>query len=293
VQGHFGVKDALAMEVPSRLTAVGLAALAGLATLWVARRRAAQLRRFADVELVGDVRVKVIRPTGGSAASNGLVLIQEWWGWTEELEAQARFLADAVHCKVAIPDLYDGKSTLDAEEAHHLMSNLNWGGAVGRLGSVCAFLKQREGCGKVAIAGFCMGGALSVAGAVNCVDAAGKPAFCCAVPFYGTPPAQLADASNCRVPVQGHFGLKDAMAGFSDPAAASSLEAALAKAGVAHEVHRYAGVGHAFMNASPQSVALKTKLGQIGPKPDDAKHDPAAINLAWGRMIAFLRKHGI
>lgn len=268
------------------------AALAGAAALALARRRAAQLRREGEVKLAGDVRVKVIEPAGAGKTSSGLVLVQEWWGWTAELEAQARFLADALHCKVGIPDLYNGRSTSDHEEAHHLMSNLDWGGAVGRLGAVCAFLKEREGCAKVAIAGFCMGGALAVAGAVNCTDAAGKPSFCCAVPFYGTPPAQLADASKCRIPVQGHFGLKDALAGFSDPAAAAALEAALAKAGVAHEVHRYAGVGHAFMNASPQSVALKTKLGQIG-GPDGAKHDPAAISLAWGRMIAFLRKHGI
>ncbi len=38
-----------------------------------------------------------------------------------------------------------------------------------------------------------------------------------AVPYYGIPPAQLADVSTIRVPILGHFGERDTYAGFSDP----------------------------------------------------------------------------
>jgi len=55
-----------------------------------------------------------------------------------------------------VPDLYRGKSTVEAEEAHHLMSDLNFGDAASQdvRGSV-QFLKTRGG--KVGVTGFCMG----------------------------------------------------------------------------------------------------------------------------------------
>ena len=59
--------------------------------------------------------------------------------------------------------------------------------------------------------GYCMGGALSIAAAVLAgnVDAA--------APFYGIPEDSIADPSQCKVPLQGHFGREDTMKGFSDP----------------------------------------------------------------------------
>ena len=58
--------------------------------------------------------------------------------------------------------------------------------------------------------GFCMGGALTIASAVLCEG------ISAAVPFYGTPPLQLADPAKAKAPIQGHFGEEDRMTGFSD-----------------------------------------------------------------------------
>ncbi len=55
-----------------------------------------------------------------------------------------------------------------------------------------------------------MGGALSLASAVR------VPGIDAVVAFYGTPPPQLADPTESKVPVQAHFGEEDTMKGLSD-----------------------------------------------------------------------------
>ncbi len=66
--------------------------------------------------------------------------------------------------RVLVPDLYRGKLGVDAEEASHLMTNLDWAGAVQDI-SAAADLLAEDGNGSVGVVGFCMGGALSLASA--------------------------------------------------------------------------------------------------------------------------------
>ena len=91
----------------------------------------------------------------------GVVVIQEWWGLNDQIRGVAERLAAAGYVAL-VPDLYRGKSTVEAEEAHHLMSHLNFGDAASMdvRGAVQA-LKER-GAPKVGVTGFCMGGALTV-----------------------------------------------------------------------------------------------------------------------------------
>ena len=101
--------------------------------------------------------------------------------------------------------------------------------------------------------GFCMGGALSLASAVNC------PNIAAAAPFYGIPNEQLADVSKCKVPLQLHFGEKDDIVGFSSLADYNKLTEKLKTAGVNFEGYIYA-TGHAFTNPSnPNYSAEFTK----------------------------------
>ena len=58
----------------------------------------------------------------------GIVVIQEWWGVNEQIRGVADRLA-AVGYRALVPDLYRGKSTVEAEEAHHLMTGLNFADA--------------------------------------------------------------------------------------------------------------------------------------------------------------------
>ncbi len=57
-----------------------------------------------------------------------VVVIQEWWGVNDQIRGVADRLAAAGYLAL-VPDLYRGKSTVESEEAHHLMSGLNFGDA--------------------------------------------------------------------------------------------------------------------------------------------------------------------
>ena len=173
------------------------------------------------------------------SANPGVIVVQEWWGITPEIQLQAQKIADDGF-RVMVPDLcalpaphhhhpcrrlsglrlgprYRGEVGVDAEEAAHLMDNLDWMGAVEDISSAADTLAA-DGNGEVAVVGFCMGGALSLASAalVEEID--------CAIAFYGIPPKELADMATLAKPVQGHFGNQDAMEGFSCPAAVDARE---------------------------------------------------------------------
>src|ERR1700738_186956 len=95
-------------------------------------------------------------PSGAAA----IVVIQEWWGVNEQIRGVADRLASAGYIAL-VPDLFRGKSTVEAEEAHHLMTGLNFGDAASQdIRGAVQFLKARSG--KVGVTGFCMGGALTL-----------------------------------------------------------------------------------------------------------------------------------
>ena len=126
--------------------------------------------------------------------------------------------------------------------------------------------------------GFCMGGALALAGAVHSSD------IDASAPFYGTPDPALADVKTIKVPVLAQFGAEDDLTGFSDPTAAKGLQEALEAAGVEHEVVAHPGVGHGFLNSLPAGIALNEKLGRPA-------HSPEAVTAAWEKLMAFFAKH--
>jgi len=66
-------------------------------------------------------------PAAGETAP-GVVVLQEWWGLNDQIKGVADRLAE-VGYRALVPDLYRGKVTLEAAEAEHLMSNLDFGAA--------------------------------------------------------------------------------------------------------------------------------------------------------------------
>ena len=217
---------------------------------------------------------------GGPVGAPAVIVIQEWWGITENVKAQAGVVSSKGY-RVLIPDIYRGKLGVNKEEAHHLMSNLDFPQAVKEIGAAASFLRA-EGSQKVATMGFCMGGALSL-GALAASDD-----VVCGAAFYGVNFA-LFDCATLKKPVQGHFGALDAMKGFSDPDTGKKLESELKLHGneqVAHYV--YENVGHAFMNATPEPYASFEEREQaMGIVP----YDKTQADLAWGRFFDFIAKH--
>lgn len=191
----------------------------------------------------------------------GVVVIQEWWGLNDQICGVADRFARAGYNALA-PDLYKGRVTAVADEANHLMEGLDFPDATHQdLRGATQYLKAMSG--KVAVMGFCMGGALTVAAAVH------VPEMDAGVCFYGIPPRDFADPAKIRKPFQGHFANLD---DWCTLAAVNELDAAMKKAGLSPEIHRY-DAKHAFFNELSA----------------DAYHIPSA-KAAWERMMAFLAK---
>ena len=72
----------------------------------------------------------LVEPAQGENAP-GVVVIQEWWGLNEQIKGVAEKLAAAGY-RALVPDLYRGKVALEANEAEHLMTNLDFGDAAGQ-----------------------------------------------------------------------------------------------------------------------------------------------------------------
>ncbi len=194
----------------------------------------------------------------------GVVVIQEWWGVQGQIKSVCDRLAEAGFTALA-PDLYGGKVIPyhDSAAANAAMGSLDFKKETDE--AVRGAVKHLAARGaKVGLTGFCMGGAVTVIGAVHI------PELAAAVTFYGLPPESVAAAKDVRVPLQCHFADHD---DWVTPAAAADFEKKLKAAGKKFELYRYPG-HHAFMNEQRKEV-----------------HDPAAAQQAWDRCVSFFRKH--
>ena len=92
-------------------------------------------------------------PNTGAGAP-GMVVIQEWWGLNDQIKGVAEKLAAAGY-RALVPDLYRGTVTVDAKEAEHLMTGLNFADAAGQdVRGAVQYLKGKSA--KVGVTGFCM-----------------------------------------------------------------------------------------------------------------------------------------
>lgn len=200
-------------------------------------------------------------PAAGDGAP-GIVVIQEWWGMNEQIKGVAdRFAGEGF--RALVPDLYRGRVTQDPDEANHMMTGLDWGGATNEdVRGAVQFLKA--GGQKAAVMGFCMGGALTILAGVHVAET--DAAVC----FYGIPPAEAADPSKIAVPFQGHFANTD---DWCTPEAVNDLEGKLKAGGVNHELYRY-DAQHGFVNETRAEV-----------------HNAAAAADAIDRALTFLKAH--
>ena len=110
-----------------------------------------------------------------------------------------------------------------------------------------------------------MGGSLSLAAAAL------VPEISAAAPFYGIPPAWLADVSTIKIPVQCHFGKLD-VSSTASPQKYGELRQKLDAGGVDYEFYEY-NAGHAFTN------------------PHSSNYNKTIAELSVGRMIDFMNKH--
>jgi carboxymethylenebutenolidase len=199
----------------------------------------------------------------GRGRAPALVLIQEWWGINDHLRSMVdRFAKEGF--LVLAPDLYHGTIATSADEAAKLMNALDKRQAMKEIGDAVSFLRSHErSTGKVAVTGFCMGGALAFGAAATISNLAAV------VPFYGLPPKL--DWSHATAPILAHFAKRD---DWATVGGAEEIKRAIDAAGkTTMELHVY-DAGHAFMRDS-----------------DAAAYDETSAKLAFGRTLAFLRQH--
>ena len=204
-----------------------------------------------------------------SANAPGVVVLQEWWGLDDEVMSVADRLAKAGY-RALVPDLYRGKLALESNEAEHLMNDLNFGDAASQdVRGAVQYLKA-TGSSKVAVTGFCMGGALTILAACN------VPELDASIVWYGNPPLEYVNAEAISKPMLAHWALHDE---FFAAAGVDQLEEKLKHAGVNYEFHRY-DTKHAFANPKSDSRGMPP-----------LKYDADAAKLAWDRTLDFLKKH--
>jgi len=197
-----------------------------------------------------------------------VVVIQEWWGLNDQIRGVAQRFAEAGFTAL-VPDLYRGKSTVEAEEAHHLMTGLNFGEAAQQdIRGAVQYLKGRSlGRGKVGVTGYCMGGALTVLASTM------VPEMDAGVVWYGLPPLEYVDASKIKVPLQAHWATQD---GAFPIASVDGLEAKFKEADVCYEGFRYLA-HHAFANETAQG---RNRIAMT-------QYDAAWAQIAWDRTMRF------
>ena len=201
-----------------------------------------------------------------------VVVIQEWWGLNDQIRGVAERLASAGFSAL-VPDLYKGKSTVEAEEAHHLMTGLDFADAASNdVRGAVQFLKARGiGNGKVGVTGYCMGGALTLLALTMAPEADAG------VVWYGLPPLEYVDASKIGArPVLAHWALQDQAFSIDK---VDALEARLLEAKVHYEGHRYLA-HHGFAN----ETALGPRRIPI------TQYDPVWAQQAWDRTMRFFGK---
>ncbi|NVI07765.1 dienelactone hydrolase family protein [Paraburkholderia youngii] len=200
-----------------------------------------------------------------TAGAPAIVVIQEWWGLNDQIRGVADRLAKAGYFAL-VPDLYRGKSTVEEDEANHLMSGLDFGDAATQdVRGAVQYLQQHAA--KVGVTGYCMGGALTLLALCN------VPELAAGVVWYGFPPLDYIDASKIKVPVMGHWGQQDE---FFAADTVDALEKKLTDAKVDIEFHRYLA-RHAFANETAVGPGRIAKT----------QYDPVWAQQAWDRTLTF------
>jgi carboxymethylenebutenolidase len=193
-----------------------------------------------------------------------VVVIHENRGLTDWVRGVADQLAEAGLIAIA-PDLLSGSApgggkTSDlptSDAAREAISKLPPDQVTADLHAVADYVaKLPAATGKVAVAGFCWGGAQSFRFATN------RPGLAAAFVFYGTAPQDKEALARIACPVYGFYGGNDARVNATIPATEEAMKAL----GSSYEPVTYEGAGHGFMRSGeePEATGPNRKAREDG-----------------------------
>ena len=212
----------------------------------------------------GTMRGYLVRPANAAGKLPAILVVHENRGLNPHIEDITRRLALENFMAFAPDALFPlGGYPGDEDKAREVFPKLDQNKTREDFVAAVSFLKTRpDSTGKVGVVGFCFGGGMANHLATRIPDLAA------AVPFYGGQP-NAADVPKIKSPLLIHYAENDKRINDGWPA----FEAALKEATVPYEMHMYPGAQHGFNNDTT------------------ARYDPAAAKLAWGRTVAFFKKH--
>jgi carboxymethylenebutenolidase len=206
--------------------------------------------------------------------ATAVVVIHEIFGLSDWVRSVADQLAEAGYIAIA-PDLLSGTApggggTAElggGDAVRRAISSLPPDQITADLKAVAEHVAKLPACnGRVAVAGFCWGGAQTFRAATNLKDI--KAAFV----FYGSGPEDEAGFPRINCPVYGFYAENDNRVNSTLP----KSEEAMRKAGKTYEPVTYPGAGHGFMRA--------------GEAPDASEANKKARTDAWKRWKELLQK---
>lgn len=204
----------------------------------------------------------------------GVVVVHDVFGMTDDLRRQTEWLASEGFIALA-PDLYHWSSKVVCIRAIFKDLRARTGRTFDDIEGVRGWLASDRRCtGRVGVIGFCLGGGFSL------LLAAGH-GFAVSSVNYGQVPDDIDRAIEGACPVVASYGARDRTL----RGAAGRLEAALERAGVAHDVKEYEDAGHSFLN-DHRSILFNVLV-----KPMGGGYEPEAAADARRRIVSFFDAH--
>lgn len=208
-----------------------------------------------------DVGGYVARPEGNGPYP-AVIMIHEFYGLNESIISKADLLAEEGYLVIA-PDTFRGSTTSWIPRAIYQVITSRPENVNTDLDSVYAWLESQPDvdADRIAIAGFCYGGRASLTYSLH------NNRLASTVIFYGSPETDPNVLKALPGPVLGIFGGADQSIPLEE---VNAFEAALAEAGIPHEITVYEGQPHAFVQDAEEIRA------------------GGAQGEAWNQMLAFL-----
>ena len=220
-----------------------------------------------------DVKCFITSPEVKDKAT-AVVVIHEIFGLTDWVRGVTDQLAEAGYIAIA-PDLLSGTAPNGGgtaelggdDAARKAIASLPPAQITADLNAVAAHVAHLPACnGKVAVTGFCWGGAQTFRFATDNRD------IKAAMAFYGTAPDRATDIARIQAPVHGFYGGNDARVNATLPTTTDLMK----NAGKSYTPVIYDGAGHGFMRA--------------GEAPGASRDNKEARDAAWKRIRDILGK---